>query len=187
MVATDSFTLDLGGIHVEQDSLVGYPDNFLEQPFFGAGHIRCVAAQLGGALAVWDATRDHLAVSGRVKDPHQASRLGAIVADLEAAFSCVREAYWRVARAIAWDAARDDPATSLCADSARAAVEGMSDRICALAVRSVGCAGLMESHPLSRGVRDLMVYLRQPAPDAALTRLGTNAGLRDYRPNFDAA
>jgi hypothetical protein len=35
--------------------------------------------------------------------------------------------------------------------------------------RSVGLAGFMRSHPIERLTRDLATYLRQPAPDQALT------------------
>ena len=38
---------------------------------------------------------------------------------------------------------------------------------------------------MAAAVRDLMVYLRQPAPDAALTRLGINACAGEYQALFD--
>ena len=107
-----------------------------------------------------------------------------MVADLEAAFSSVNCAYARVAFAIDWDSPADQ-GLALSADSARVTVEGASERIMAHAVRSVGCTGLMDGHQLAAAARDLMVYLRQPAPDAALTRLGTRACAGSFRPAFD--
>jgi hypothetical protein len=41
-----------------------------------------------------------------------------------------------------------------------------------IAERSVGVAGMMESHPLERLSRDLRTYLRQPNPDGALASVG---------------
>ena len=38
-----------------------------------------------------------------------------------------------------------------------------------LAQRSVGLQGFLREHPLERLSRDLATYLRQPAPDRALT------------------
>jgi alkylation response protein AidB-like acyl-CoA dehydrogenase len=184
MQATDSFALDLDDIQIEASELIGNAGDYETQPFFGAGAIRFVSAQLGGALAVWDAARDHLASSGRFENPHQAARLGQMVADLEAAFSSVKGAYARVSYAIEWDSPADQ-GPALSADSARVIVESVSERIMALAVRSVGCAGLMDGHQLATAARDLMVYLRQPAPDTALTRLGTHACAGSYRPAFD--
>lgn len=184
MQATNSFALDLDGIDIGSSEMIGSAGDYETQPFFGAGAIRYVAAQLGGALALWDATRDHLALSGRFENPHQAARLGEMVADLEAAFSSVKNAYERAAYAINWDSLPDE-SCAFGADSARVIVERMSERILTLAIRSVGCAGLMDSHPLAAACRDLMVYLRQPAPDAALARLGMYACAGSYRPVFD--
>ncbi len=186
MHATDSFALDLDGIEIESSELIGNAGVYETQPFFGAGAIRYVSAQLGGALAVWDATRDHLTLAGRFAQPNQAARLGEMVADLEAAYLSVKDAYSRVAYAIDWDSVPDERAT-LSADSARVIVERMSERVLTLAIRSVGCAGLMDDHPLAAASRDLMVYLRQPAPDAALTRLGSSACAGSYWPVFDEA
>lgn len=186
MQATNSFALSLDGLEVPSRRLVGTAGDYEMQPFFGAGAIRFVAAQLGGALALWDATRSHLSATRRCDDPHQAARLGQMTADLEAGFSIVQIAYARVAPAIAWDKSEGDPKTSLYADCARIAVETIAERVMTSAVRSIGCAGLMEGHPLAAAMRDLMVYLRQPAPDAALARVGAGACSGAYRPLFDA-
>lgn len=185
MTATRSFALSLDDLAVDQDDLLGAPGVYERQPFFGGGAIRFVAAQLGGALAVWDAMRDHLAATGRHKDPHQAARLAHVLSDLEAAFSFVQAGYARVAPAIGWEYTAADPDCTLVADAARVAVEETVERIVPLAIRSIGCAGLMETHPLHAAVRDLMVYVRQPAPDAARVRLGVEAAGGSYRALFD--
>ena len=43
------------------------------------------------------------------------------------------------------------------------------------AIRCVGAKGLVEPEPFAALVRDLQMYLRQPAPDAALQRVGRAA------------
>ena len=185
MQATNSFAVDLTNITVGKQDLLGSLGDYHEQPFFGAGAIRFVAGHLGGALAVGDATRNHLVQSGRHGDPHQALRLGQMTAELEAAFCYVRAAYVRVAPSIAWTACERSLTDPLIADSARVHMEGAAERIMALATRTVGCAGLMTTHPLARSLCDLTVYLRQPAPDAAVVRLGKSVGEGLYRAAFD--
>lgn len=187
MQATNSYAFQLDGIQIAQAMLIGAEGAYEAQPFFGAGAIRFVAAQLGGMLALWDATREHLVTSNRHEDPHQAVRLGQIVSELEAAFALVSATYGKVAASIAWqNPAGDKGNDHLFADCARVAVEAAAERITALALRSVGCAGLMDTHPLAAAARDLMVYLRQPAPDAALTRVGIGACTGTYQALFDA-
>ncbi len=52
-----------------------------------------------------------------------------------------------------------------------------------LAQRSIGLAGFLESHPLERLMRDLATYLRQPAPDFALTGMAAHALAADEPPH----
>jgi alkylation response protein AidB-like acyl-CoA dehydrogenase len=186
MEATESWALEIEGLEVPAADLVGPPDAYLEQPFFGGGAVRFVAVQLGGVLAVWDAGREHLARTGRHRDPHQAARLGEMLAACEGAHAGVRRAYERLGPALAWEPGGGEAADALIADAARTLTAEAGERVMALATRSVGCAGLMSGHPLERALRDLSVYLRQPAPDAALTRAGEAAARGAYRPAFDA-
>jgi alkylation response protein AidB-like acyl-CoA dehydrogenase len=52
---------------------------------------------------------------------------------------------------------------------ARSAVERAGLDVLELVHRSVGLAGFLRTHPIERLSRDLATYLRQPAPDRALT------------------
>ncbi len=186
MEATRSAALDLDGIEIAEADLLGEPDAYLSQPYFGGGAVRFVAVQAGGVLAVWDAMRDHLVRTRRQDDPHQAARLGHALAEAEKAWLAAARSYQRLAPAIRWEAGDGEPNDGLIADAARVAVESAAMRLGQHAIRSVGCAGLMEGHDLERAWRDLTVYLRQPAPDAALARAGIAAASGDYRPAFDA-
>jgi hypothetical protein len=58
---------------------------------------------------------------------------------------------------------------------ARTAIERACLDIVELVERSVGVRGMLAPHPIERLVRDLTIYLRQPAPDAALTDAGRYA------------
>jgi alkylation response protein AidB-like acyl-CoA dehydrogenase len=185
MQATNSHAVALSGIGVETEDLLGSPGDYHKQPFFGAGAIRFVAGQLGGALAVGDAARNHLVRTGRHEDPHQALRLGHMIAELEAAYCHVRDAYIRLAPLIAWNSEEGSPVDTLIADSARIHMEGAAERVMAIATRSVGCAGLMTTHPLAKALCDLTVYLRQPAPDGAVIRLSKSVGESSYKAAFD--
>lgn len=184
MTTTDSFAVSIEGIELAASDLLGAPNDYLTQPYFGGGAVRFAAVQTGGVLAVWDAMRDHLAKSGRHADPHQAARLGEALAAAEGCYAGIAGAYARLAEAIGWEAMDADPALSLVADAARTLPVEAGERIMALATRAVGCAGLMAGHPLERALRDLTVYLRQPAPDAALTRAGEAAASGAYTPLF---
>lgn len=184
MEATRSDALSLDGLTVAPDDLLGTPGAYEGHPAFGAGAIRFVTVQLGGMLGVWDAMRDHLVATGRAGDPHQAARLGRALAEVEGAHAHVRAAYARLGATIAIGAVPTDT-SSVCADAARVGVEQAAARLCDLAQRAVGCMGMMRDAPLARVVTDLMVYLRQPAPDAAVTRAGLAAAEGTYVPAFD--
>ena len=186
MAETRSDALDLSGLRVPAEAVVGAPGAYEGHPAFGAGAIRFVAVQLGGLLGVWDAMRSHLAQAGRTEDPHQAMRLAEALAETEAAYALTRATFGRLAPIISWRGGAADEASLRTADAARLGVRRASERVMDLAIRSVGCGGLMRRHPLSRRVSDLMVYLCQPAPDAAATRLGQAAGTGSYTPLFDA-
>ncbi|MBB4658423.1 acyl-CoA dehydrogenase family protein [Parvularcula dongshanensis] len=185
MATTDSFAVEIDGIEVGGPDRLSGRNAYLAQPYFGGGAVRFVAVQLGGILAVWDAACSHLARTGREADPHQAARLGEMLAECEAAYGGVRTAYARLARAIAWTESEGVAEDALIADAARTLTVQAGSRVTDLAIRSVGCSGLMAGHDLERAVRDLTVYLRQPAPDAALVRAGSAAAQGSYRPVFD--
>ena len=60
---------------------------------------------------------------------------------------------------------------------ARIAVETACFELIRQAQRGLGLAALLQPNPVERLIRDLMTYLRQPAPDLVLTEAGQH-GLR---------
>jgi alkylation response protein AidB-like acyl-CoA dehydrogenase len=67
---------------------------------------------------------------------------------------------------------------------ARLAVERAGLDLMELVHRSVGLQGFMRPHPIERVLRDLATYLRQPAPDRALTNAADWA-LRQQTPSIE--
>jgi hypothetical protein len=57
MRASTSYRGDFSGTELEVDDLLGQPDDYHRQPWFTGGSIRFAAVQLGGAEALWAATR----------------------------------------------------------------------------------------------------------------------------------
>lgn len=142
--------------------LIGEPGDYAREPFFSGGALRFVACHAGGVAAVFDHVRDHLTATARAADPHQAGRLAELYILAQSAGHWVRLA------AEAWG--RPDHVDRVAA--ARVAVGGLAEQALSIAQQAVGLSGMFEAHPLSAALTDLMVYLRQPAPDAQRMRVG---------------
>ena len=161
-------TLNFSGLTVAEHASLGAPDDYHRQPYFSAGAWRFAAVQLGGIEAVFDAWRHHIVGAGRATDPHQLARLGEGAIAVETARQWVQ----RAASVVTADALPADRIVAF-ANFARLAVERAGLDVLQLAQRSVGLQGFLRSHPLERLSRDLSTYLRQPAPDQALTTAAT--------------
>lgn len=164
MRASATGTVDFTGIALGEDAVLGGPDDYHRQPAFSGGAWRFAAVQLGGIEAVFDAWRGHLARAQRGGDPHQLARLGEGAIALEGARHWVE----RAAGIVAEDALAPERIVAF-VNLARLAVETAGLDVLQRAQRSVGLQGFLRGHPLERLARDLATYLRQPAPDRALT------------------
>lgn len=144
---------------------IGAPGDYAREPYFSGGALRFVACHAGGVAALFDHVRAHLVATGRAGDPHQLGRLADLFGAADAAAAAVRSAAecWGVPGFIERVAA------------ARLAVAAAAERALLLAQQAVGLSGMFVAHPLSAAMTDLMVYLRQPAPDAQRMRVGTAA------------
>jgi alkylation response protein AidB-like acyl-CoA dehydrogenase len=153
---------------VEAHTLLGSPNDYLREPAFSAGFIRCAAVHVGGTHAVFDAALKHLQSVGRADDPHQQHRLGQMATEVAGGYA------WLDYVAARWGRMEKQPAAVLiaCVNAARGAIERAALNVMEVAERSVGVAGMMEPHPLQRLSRDLRTYLRQPNPDGALASVG---------------
>ncbi|MEH3107383.1 MAG: acyl-CoA dehydrogenase [Sphingomonas fennica] len=145
---------------------IGAAGDYVREPYFSGGALRFAAVQAGGIAGLVDRVRDHLVAAGRAADPHQSGRLAALHAAAEAAAGAVRTA------AAAWFTGGDDETRLAHVAAARAAVYAQGGAAITLAQEAVGLEGLFLDHPLCPHLTDLMVYLRQPGPDAQRMRVG---------------
>ena len=166
MRASATGALDFTGVVVEPDDILGADGDYERQPYFSGGAWRFCAVQQGGMTTLFALLRRHFKQTGRGGDPHQAARFG------EAAIAVDSVQLWvaHAARA-AEEEASTAPAEKIVAvvNLARLAVERAGLDLIEIVQRSVGLQSFMRPNPIERIARDLATYLRQPAPDRALT------------------
>ncbi|MGB3202333.1 MAG: acyl-CoA dehydrogenase family protein [Nodosilinea sp.] len=181
MRATASYKIDFTGVELSADDLIGQPGDYLRQPWLSAGVVRFAAVQLGGAEALFDLTRQYLQGERRTEHPFQQERLGQMAIALESGNLWLRGAADVLA---AYDPqfggqpqTKHPEADRLVAyaNMTRTAIEQICIDTMQLCQRSVGTRGLLPPHPMERVIRDLTLYLRQPAYDAAIAGVGAFA------------
>ncbi len=181
MRATASYKVDFTGVILDHSELIGQPGDYYRQPWLTAGVVRFAAVQLGGAEALFIAARQFLQSIDRTKDPYQEQRFGTMAIGLESGQLWLQGAAAQLQQyhsIFAGDPALPNPrAQSLVAytNMVRTAIEQICMDAIQLAERSVGTRGLLPPEPIERIVRDLTLYLRQPAFDAALANVGRYA------------
>lgn len=172
MRATRSFRVDFTGVELEAKDLIGAPNDYYRQPWFSGGAIRFAAAQFGAAEAIFDETRKYLRELKRIDDPFQKTRVG------EMAISIETGNLWLAAAAKKLDEFMENPIDErgenflAYANMMRTAIEQICTSTMNLCEKSVGARGLNKPYHFERIIRDLTIYLRQPAPDAALADAG---------------
>jgi len=171
MEDSESFAVDFSGVRVGRSDLIGAPGDYERPPWFIAGASRFVAVQTGG---VEQLVADFAAFIRRRRyheDPIQLTRLG------ECAVLAQTAVLWVNACADAWVQYDTAPSfaseAALCTtvDAARYAVERAALDVAERIERGVGARGLLETEPFARRLRDLRMYLRQPAIDATVLRV----------------
>lgn len=170
MRASVSYKLNFTGVEIDESDLLGQPGDYFRQPYFSGGAIRFAAVQLGGAEALYDATRTLLASMNRTDDTFQQIRLAEMAYLIESGNQWITTAG---AKADEWQERGGEADRMVAyANMTRTAIEEICLRVMPLAERSVGARGLMRPLPFERIHRDLTFYLRQPAPDATLVDIG---------------
>jgi alkylation response protein AidB-like acyl-CoA dehydrogenase len=175
MQQSNSYRVDFTGVALEAADLIGAAGDYERQPWFHAGALRFAAVQTGIVERILAETVQYLRERGRDADPFQCTRVAEMKIAMRGAIG------WLDAGAAAWRAFDADPSESQRAevldvvDMARTVVERAALDVIERAVRCVGARGLVEPEPFAALVRDLQMYLRQPAPDAALLRVGRAA------------
>ncbi|HSM81515.1 MAG TPA: acyl-CoA dehydrogenase family protein [Nodosilinea sp.] len=178
MRATASYKIDFTGVELEASDLIGQPGDYLRQPWLTAGVVRFAAVQLGGAAALFDLTRQYLQGEQRTEHPYQQERLGQMAIALESGHLWLRGAADQL---VAYDAQfGGDPQVDhpqrgrllAYSNMMRTAIEQICMETLQFCQRSVGTRGLLPGHAMERVLRDLTLYLRQPAYDAAIAGVG---------------
>ncbi len=152
------------GLSVSTSAVIGNPGDYIREPVFSGGAWRTSAVTLGGLEALVAEAQRQLVARGRHNDPHQQARMGQILIAQETALLWTREAAM-----IAEGGQATSPNTTAYVNLARVAVESATLDAMRQIQRSLGLAGFLPPNPIERILRDLGTYLRQPAPDEALT------------------
>ncbi len=190
MKATASYKVNFSGVELAASALIGRPEDYHRQPWLSGGAIRFTAVQLGGAEALFDATRQYLHALGRLNDPYQTTRIGQMAIALESGRLWLKGAADRIAAYDALFGGQSDQSEPLASSAeelviyvnmVRSAIEQISMDVIQLCERSVGTRGLLPPHPMERIIRDLTLYLRQPGFDAVLQSVG-NFALSNLNP-----
>jgi alkylation response protein AidB-like acyl-CoA dehydrogenase len=151
--------------HMNEPDWMGGPGDYLREPDFSTGAWRSSAVACGGLESLVELAMRHLVARGRAGDPHQLARAGDIWIAQETAL------LW-LSRAVS---AAESPDAITCTDRvatvnfARIAIERACLDAMTAIERSLGLAAFLHPDPIERIRRDLGTYLRQPAPDEALT------------------
>ena len=172
MRATRSFRVDFTGVELAKTDLIGAAGDYYKQPFFNGGAIRFAAVQLGAAEAIFDETRAYLRELNRTNDPFQQMRLGEMAILIESGN------LWLDGAARAFDAYEENSSAEqretflAYANMMRTAIGEICEKTMNLCAKSIGARGLNQPYHFERIIRDLTIYLRQPAPDASLINVG---------------
>ncbi|MBV8886446.1 MAG: acyl-CoA/acyl-ACP dehydrogenase [Chroococcidiopsidaceae cyanobacterium CP_BM_RX_35] len=181
MRASASYKVNFSGVELDSQSLIGNPGDYYRQPWLTAGVIRFAAVQLGGAEALFDATRQYLQDLDRAHDPHQEARVGKMAIPIESGHLWLQGAAKLVDEYApifcGYPEVANERADTIVAyaNMVRTAIEQICMDVIQLSERSIGTRGLLPPHPMERIVRDLTLYLRQPAFDVALGSVGQYA------------
>ena len=173
MKSTRSFRVDFTGVEISQDDLIGQPGDYYRQPYFSGGAIRFAAVQLGAAETLFDETRKYLRDLHRTKDLFQQTRLGEMAVLIESGN------LWLAGASKKFEEYTNNPTQESSenflayANLMRTAIEQLCQELINLCVKCVGARGLNKPYHFERIIRDLTIYLRQPAPDASLAAAGS--------------
>jgi alkylation response protein AidB-like acyl-CoA dehydrogenase len=178
MRATASYKVDFSNVELSKSELIAAPEDYNRQPWLTVGSIRFAAVQLGGAEALFDATRHYLHSLNRTDDPYQEARMGQMAIAIEKGNLWLKGAAELIAEyapTFCGDAHQEYPnGDRLVAyvNMARTAIEQICMDVIQLCERSVGTRGLLPPYPMERIIRDLSIYLRQPGFDVSLQSVG---------------
>jgi alkylation response protein AidB-like acyl-CoA dehydrogenase len=172
MDASNSYRIAFDGIRLAPDDLIGQPGDYERNPWFHGGALRFAAVHVGIVERLASDVLAYVRARGRADDPMQQARIGEIRIAVQTARN------WLQSGLDAWLAYDEDRTPAAAArvidhvDMARLGIERAALDVLERTIRGVGAHGMLESLPFAQRFRDLHMYLRQPAPDATLLRVG---------------
>ena len=170
MRAATNGIVHFDGAALSPDALIGQPGDYLREPYLSCGAWRTTAVTSGGLDALIAATGSQLVRKGHQDALLQQDRFGRMLIAQETA------RLWTMAAAHRAESGRGSVADRVAyVNLARIAVEAACLDAMRLAQRALGLAAFVRPNPVERVLRDLAVYLRQPAPDAVLTEAAYHA------------
>lgn len=172
MRSSATFKIDFTGVELTDDDLIGQPGDYHRAPWFTGGAVRFAAVQLGGAEALFDETRWFLQKVHRTEDPFQRQRMGLAQIAVESGDLWLKRAGQMLDLALTAESEPELEQITTYAGMFRTAVEQIALDMIRWSQQSVGSRGLSRPEPFERMIRDLTMYLRQPAPDATLVSVG---------------
>jgi alkylation response protein AidB-like acyl-CoA dehydrogenase len=161
MRAATTGSVDLTGVVINPEVLIGEPGDYLREPLFSTGAWRSSAVALGGLAALLDTARDELCSRGRAENPFQRTRFGQSTIAHETGRLWMLEVVKRL------DSAAADEVVAY-VNLARTVVETACLDALRDIQRSLGLSAFMQGSRAEQIARDLATYLRQPAPDEVL-------------------
>jgi len=164
MRSTATGTIDLSGMEVTHENMLGVAGDFMRQPYFSGGAWRFCAAHVGATERLVDLFRDHLVARSRGEDPYQLQRLAQCITSAKTARTWVEEA----ARRLSIEEADAGNVVAF-ANLTRMVTERCALDVMETVQRGVGLTSFIRPHPIERIARDLATYLRQPVPDLAMS------------------
>ncbi|MGI8555808.1 MAG: acyl-CoA dehydrogenase family protein [Pyrinomonadaceae bacterium] len=172
MKSSRSYKIDLTGIEISEKDFIGKAGDYYREPYFSGGAIRFAAVQLGGVSALFDKTREYLQKLKYTDDPYQKMRLGEMAIRIESGNLWLASAAEKLQEYEQNPTAERSEKFLAYANMTRTAIEQICQDTMLFCERSIGARGLNKPFHFERIIRDLTIYLRQPAPDAALADVG---------------
>jgi len=175
MEGSDSFTVDFAGASAPLAAALGKAGDYYRQPAFSGGAIRFAAVQFGGIERLACDFVAYLQQQKRTGDPYQQARAGEIAIAIESGRQWIGNAAAEAERNFG---ATEEPGIARMvhvANMTRLAIERICLDVMELVTRGIGARGLLAPAAFEKRLRDLSMYLRQPAPDQTLAEVGRHA------------
>lgn len=175
MKSTRSYKITFNNALIPTENLVGNAGNYYEQPAFSGGSIRFSAVQLGAAEMLLLETITYLQDLNRSEDPFQKMRIGEMTILMESGNQWLSSAAFYLDQFMTESTEENAGLFLHYANMCRTAIDEICTKIINLCQKCVGARGLNKPYHFERIIRDLTIYLRQPAPDHILTEVGRYA------------